>query len=254
MRRSTTCAGRSQRTPRLLDGDLRCDRDAVGRLRHRLSEPSAMPSRVVSSSAAPEIDSRSSRSPAVSVGRMVSVTTPNTGTGVEAGLDLERRRTGHRVTRGDRRLHGCGAPPRGQQREVQVDPAEAGHGEQAVAQQRAVGDDRTAVGRQMRSARRRTRRRWAAAGRSTGMPCRARARRPVTARLAASARTRRRDGSAPRSRRGAASRSAAAGTAVRARGCLRRRCARNQDLSPGSGSTRAPTPRPAARRTSTEWC
>ena len=43
--------------------------------------------------------------------------------GVQRGFDLERRRAGHRVARRDRRLHRRRAPPRGQQREVQVDPA-----------------------------------------------------------------------------------------------------------------------------------
>ncbi len=63
--------------PSLFDGDLRRDADAVGRLRDRaVSVPSAMPSSVADSNAAPEIASRSSRSPAVSIGRTDSVTTP----------------------------------------------------------------------------------------------------------------------------------------------------------------------------------
>ena len=76
IRRSTTWAGRSHRTrasSTVIFGATVTPSAGCGT---GVSDPSAMPSSVVSSSAAPEIDSRSSRSPAVSVGRIVSVTTP----------------------------------------------------------------------------------------------------------------------------------------------------------------------------------
>ena len=85
IRRSTTWAGRSQRTlasSTVTFGATVTPSDGCGT---GDNDPSAMPSSVVSSSAAPEIDSRSSRSPAVSVGRIVSVTTPYTGPESSAG-------------------------------------------------------------------------------------------------------------------------------------------------------------------------
>ncbi len=70
--------------------------------------------------------------------------------GVQTGLDLERRGPGDGVPRRDRGLHRCRAAPGGQQREVQVDPAARRHRQQLVTQQRAVGHHRAAVGRQLR--------------------------------------------------------------------------------------------------------
>ena len=42
-------------------------------------------------------------------------------------------------------LDRCGTAPRGQQREVQIDPAAPRHGEQLLAEQRAVGHDGATV-------------------------------------------------------------------------------------------------------------
>ncbi len=79
MRRSTTCAGSSHRTrasSTVIFGATLTPSDGCGTA---VSVPSSMPSMVASSSTAPDTASRPSRSPAVSVGRIVSVTTPYTG-------------------------------------------------------------------------------------------------------------------------------------------------------------------------------
>ena len=76
IRRSTTCAGRSQRTRASSTVIFGATLTPCAGCGSGVSVPSAMPSSVVDSSAAPEIASRSSRSPEVSVGRIVSVTTP----------------------------------------------------------------------------------------------------------------------------------------------------------------------------------
>ena len=125
---------------------------------------------------------------------------------VQARLDLKRRGAGDAVARGDGRLHRCGAAPGGQQREVQVDPAARRHRQQAVAQQRAVGHDGAAVGCQLARAPRRTR--PSSAAMAAAPECRGRVLRgpPVTAPACRAVRRRRRAGSAPRSPRAAVSR------------------------------------------------
>ena len=60
---------------------------------------------------------------------------------VETLCELEDRRPGLRVARDHGVLHGRGAPPPGQQREVQVDPAEPGPRQQRLAHERAIRDD-----------------------------------------------------------------------------------------------------------------
>ncbi len=74
-------------------------------------------------------------------------------TGVQALLQQERRRPGHVVAVPDRVLHGGGAPPGGQQREVQVDPAVPGDVQRDTGYEGAVRHDRAAVGRERRESR-----------------------------------------------------------------------------------------------------
>ncbi len=66
--------------------------------------------------------------------------------GVEPLLEQEGGGAGDVVAVPHRVLHGCRAAPGGQQREVQVDPAEARDVEGGTRDQRAVRDDRAAVG------------------------------------------------------------------------------------------------------------
>ena len=66
--------------------------------------------------------------------------------GVEALLEQERRGTGDVVAVPDGVLHGRGAAPRGQHREVQVDPAVPGDAQRRPRHQCAVGHDGAAVG------------------------------------------------------------------------------------------------------------
>ena len=69
--------------------------------------------------------------------------------GVELLDDPERGRAAHLVTGPDRVLDRGGTAPRRQHREVQVHPAVLGDVECRLRQQRAVGDDRAAVGPQL---------------------------------------------------------------------------------------------------------
>ncbi len=69
--------------------------------------------------------------------------------GVQPLLDQEGRRPGHLVPGHHRVLDGRRAPPGGQQREVQVDPAPGGHVEGDLGQQGPVGDDGAAVRRDL---------------------------------------------------------------------------------------------------------
>ena len=85
IRRSTTWAGRSQRTRASSTVTFGATVTPSRGCGTGESRPSAMPSSVVSSSAAPETDSRSRRSAEVSVGWIVSVTTPYTGPESSAG-------------------------------------------------------------------------------------------------------------------------------------------------------------------------
>ena len=71
------------------------------------------------------------------------------GTGVHAGLEAERRRAGDLVAVQQRVLHGRGAAPGRQQREVQVDPAVHRDVEHRLRDERAVRHDRAAVGREL---------------------------------------------------------------------------------------------------------
>ena len=107
----------------VVDGDLRCDGDAVGRLGYRRQRP-------VVDAVQRGLQQRRTRNrqPVKQIPRGVggpdrlghdAVDRP----GVQGGFDLKRGGTGDRVTGRDRRLHRRGAAPRGQQREVQVDPA-----------------------------------------------------------------------------------------------------------------------------------
>ena len=89
--------------------------------------------------------SRSSRSPAVSPGRIGLGDDAEHRPGVQAGLDAERGRAGDLVAVQDGVLHRRRAAPGRQQREVQVDPAVRRHVERGRRQQRAVGDDGAAV-------------------------------------------------------------------------------------------------------------
>ena len=63
----------------VLRGELRGIRDAIGWLRNRAMIPFAIPSKVATSRAAPESANRDSNCPAVSSGRITSVTVPYTG-------------------------------------------------------------------------------------------------------------------------------------------------------------------------------
>ena len=109
--------------PGVVDGDLRCDGDAVGRLRHRRQRP-------VGDAVQRRLQQRGTRNrqPVKQIPRGVgrpdrlgdhAVDRP----GVQGGFDLERGGAGDRVACRDRRLHRRRAAPRGQQREMQVDPA-----------------------------------------------------------------------------------------------------------------------------------
>ena len=66
---------------------------------------------------------------------------PVHGPGVQARVEPERGGAGDLVARPDRGLHRRGAAPRGQQREVQVDPAVPRDPEDGGPEQRPVGDD-----------------------------------------------------------------------------------------------------------------
>ena len=72
---------------------------------------------------------------------------------VELGDELEDGRPGDRVARDERLLHGGGATPRGQQREVQVDPAVFGQRQQRFAHEPAVCHDHAQVGLERRDRR-----------------------------------------------------------------------------------------------------
>ena len=134
----------------VVDADLGGQRDALGLLRARLDAcrrrggPACVTSRP-----APPSARRPSRSPAVSVGRIRSVITPNTG---PASSSLTMRNVVAPVTSSPAQI-ACwtGAAPRqcGQAREVQVDPAVRGDVEGGLRQQGAVRHDRAAVGRQV---------------------------------------------------------------------------------------------------------
>ena len=132
--------------PGVVDGDLGRERDVVAGWGRSSSEPSAIPSSVATSSPAPPSASRSSRSPAVSSGRIGLGHQPVRRTGVELLDDPERGGAGDVVAGPDRVLHRGGAAPRGQQREVQVDPAAGRDVERRLRQQRAVRHHRAGVG------------------------------------------------------------------------------------------------------------
>ena len=132
------------------------------------SVPSAMPSTVAASSAAP-----GRGQPAQQVARGVGGR-DGLGdhavhrAGVEPLLQPEGGGAGDLVAVPERGLHGRRAAPGGQQREVQVDPAVPGHVQRRARHQRAVGDDRAAVRRQRRAACRGTPARTAAAASAPG--------------------------------------------------------------------------------------
>ena len=139
--------------PGIVDRDLRCDGDAVGRLRYRRQ-------RSVGDAVQCRLQQRGTRNrqPVKQIARGIG--RPDRlgddtvdGSGVQCGLDLERGGAGHRVACRDRRLHRRRTTPGRQQREVQVDPAVLGHGQQAVAEQRPVRHDRACLGRQFRQLR-----------------------------------------------------------------------------------------------------
>ena len=144
--RSTAAAGAAQSTcasATVIFGACETPSAGCGR---GTSVPSAIPSSVATSSAAPERASRPSRSPAVSVGAIGLGHHAVHRPGVEPFLQPERGRAGDLVTVPHGGLHRRGTPPRGQQREVQVDPAVPGHVQRGPRDERAVGDDRAAVG------------------------------------------------------------------------------------------------------------
>ena len=132
--------------------------------------PSAMPSRVASSSCAPPTASRSSRSPAVSVGRIGLGDDAEHRPGVHAGLEPEGAGPGDVVTGPDGRLHRAAPRQAGQQGEVQVDPAVRRDRQDRRRQQRAVGDDGGRLGREIGELRPGTPRSSRSAGVSTAMP------------------------------------------------------------------------------------
>ena len=134
--------------PRVVDGDLRCVRDPLGRLRPGHDRAVRDP-----------VDRRGQqrgtghRQAAQQVARGVRGGDglghhPVHGPGVEALLQPEGRGAGDLVAVPQRGLHGRGAAPGGQQREVQVDPPEPGHVQRRPRHQRTVGDDHAAVRRQ----------------------------------------------------------------------------------------------------------
>jgi hypothetical protein len=75
------------------------------------------------------------------------------GTGVEPGLQQERRRPGDLVPGDDRVLHGRGPAPRGQDGEVQVDPAQPRQTEDRRWHEVAVGHDGRGVRGDLRDPR-----------------------------------------------------------------------------------------------------
>ena len=209
---------------RVLDGDLGGERDPVARLRHGLERAARRPSSVATSSPAPAVDSRCSRSPAVSVGRIVSVITPYVG---PVSRPSSSRNVVAPVTSSPAMTAcwtGRGAAPGRQQREVQVDPAGGRHGQHRG---RDAG----------RRTRRRGRRRGPARPAARGSRGHRRRGGVSTSRPSASARTRTGDGTRRAAAAGRASgrvrtattswarRRAPRGWARRPRGCRRRRAA-----------------------------
>ena len=107
------------------------------------------PSRVASSSSAPEVASRSSSAPAVSSARHGLRHHAEHRAGVQALLEPEGGGTGDGVAVPHRGLHRRGPAPGRKQREMEVDPAVAGHVQRRPRHQRAVGHHGAAVGRQL---------------------------------------------------------------------------------------------------------
>ena len=112
------------------------------------SVPSAIPSTVAASSAAPERASLPSRSPAVSVGATASVTTPYTG---PVSRPSSSRNVAAPVISSPCRTAACtGAAPRhaGSSEKCRLTQPYRGHVQRGPRDERAVGDDRAAVGRE----------------------------------------------------------------------------------------------------------
>ena len=181
MRRSTANAGSVQRTSASSTGIFGASETPSAGCGTAVSDPAS----IASSTAHQQLraldrTSRPSRSPAVSVGPDVLDHGAEHRAGVQARLELEHRRAGHLVAVQHRVLHRRRATPRRQQREVQVDPAVPRDGERGRRDQRAVGDDRHAVRRDL--AQPVLELRLARAGPGSAPRCRARrpTRRPAT--------------------------------------------------------------------------
>ena len=129
-----------------------------------------MPSRVATSSPAPPSASRAEQVAGGVGGADPLGHHAERRAGVELLDDPERRGAGDLVAGPDRVLHRGGAAPRGQAGEVQVDPAVRRDVERRLRQQRAVGDDRAAVGRQVAQLLPGTPGRGGGSGLSTGTP------------------------------------------------------------------------------------
>lgn len=137
----------------VLDADLRRQGDTVGRLRHRLQGAVLDAVHGREEQSGPREGQPGQQVPAGVGGPDLLGDGPVHGSRVEPLLDEERGRTGDLVTGHDRVLHRGGAAPRGEQREVQVDPAVGGDVQGDPGQQRPVGHHGAAVGADLPQAR-----------------------------------------------------------------------------------------------------
>ena len=133
----------------VLDADLGRQRHPLGGLRHRGDGPGGDPvDRAHQQLGAADRQASQQRSRGVARPDGLGDDTED-GAGVHALVEEERRRAGHLVAGTDRVLHRGGAAPRGQQREVQVDPPVRRHVEGGAGDDRSIGDDRDQVGSQL---------------------------------------------------------------------------------------------------------
>ncbi len=134
---------------RVLDLKFRRERDAVGRLRHR-GERAVLDAVHGGGEQPGPGEGQPGQQVAAGVGGPHLLRHhPEHRPGVQPFLDEEGGGAGHLVARQDRVLHRGGAAPRGEQREVQVDPAVRGNVQGHLGEQRSVGHHRAAVRRDL---------------------------------------------------------------------------------------------------------
>ena len=177
IRRSTACAGRSQRTCACSTVTLAATLTSVVALRHGMHRAvfDAVDRRLQQFGAG---NGKAAEQIAGRVGRTDrlgdhAVQRP----AVQARFDPKGCRTGHRVTGGDGGLHRRGPPPGRQQREVQIDPTACGYRQQLGSPAARQRPPRRSTRGPIGQVRRRTRRSWAA----TASTPRCRVRRPARA-------------------------------------------------------------------------